>query len=346
MNKYRIGVVGTGGIAHAHLSGYRSVLGELGTVTAACDPRESVLADFAAKWSIPRTFATAGELIDSGEVDVLALLTPPAVRDEVIYPALERGVALLVEKPFGTSGRNAVRYVDAARHAAVPLAVGQNFRWFPEHVRLREEVHSGAIGEVEYIDARCFQDREQKPGVWRAEERKLEMAIFSVHIIDRIQALTSAEPEIVTAVTRRGTDTEIAGEQFTTLIVQFDDGSVGQMTSSWKSRGLPGNVLRVDGKLGSASAERVGPMSGPAGLSVQRRGEQVHQEAFPDDPQDPVAPKTYGYGMKELLMAMAEGREPVHSGRDNLRTMGIMEAAYLSAERAGAPVTTAEALDR
>ena len=346
MTKYRIGIVGTGGIAHAHLSGYRSVLGELGTVTAACDPRESVLADFADRWSIAETFSTADELIASGEVDVVALLTPPAVRDEVIFPALENGVALLVEKPFGTDGPNAVRYVDAAQQARVPLAVGQNFRWFPEHVRLREEVLAGRIGAIEYIDARCFQDREQKPGVWRADERKLEMAIFSVHIIDRIQALTTAEPQIVTAITRPGTDTEIEGEQFTTLIVQFDDGTVAQMTSSWKSRGLPGNVLRVDGLLGSAAAERVGPMGGPAALSLQLRGEEQHREEFPDDPEDPIAPKTYGYGMKELLTAIDEGREPVHSGRDNLRTMGIMEAAYLSAQRAGAPVTTAEALGR
>jgi predicted dehydrogenase len=48
--------------------------------------------------------------------------------------------------------------------------------------------------------------------------------------------------------------------------------------------------------------------------------------------------------IRELALAIREGRQPVHSGRDNLRTMGIMEAAYVSAAHGGDRVTIAEAL--
>ena len=37
--------------------------------------------------------------------------------------------------------------------------------------------------------------------------------------------------------------------------------------------------------------------------------------------------------MAELLLALEENREPTISGEDNLRTMALVEAAYVSAKR-------------
>jgi predicted dehydrogenase len=42
-----------------------------------------------------------------------------------------------------------------------------------------------------------------------------------------------------------------------------------------------------------------------------------------------------GESMKRLLQAVSTGTEPAHSGRDNLQTMAIVDAAYLSASRGG-----------
>lgn len=342
MTTHRIGLAGTGGIAHAHLAGYREVLGERAVVTAACDPRQDVLADFAAQYDVPHTFPDAASMIASGEVDAVVLLTPPAVRSEVIEPALAAGVAVLVEKPYATTGPEAVRYTEAAEQAGVPLAVGQNFRWFPEYQWLAGV--ADRLGEVYYLDARSFQDRPQPEGVWRAEERKLEMAIFSVHVIDRLQWLAPGVPVAVSAVTRRDPATRIEGEQFTTLTVQFSGDAVAQMTSTWRARALPSSDFRLDGTAGSALVHRPGPMDGDASGRLQLQGGAVETAEFPDPVDRRPGPATYGHGLKELLDAIDEGRAPSHSGRDNLRTMGIMEAAYLSAGRGGALVEVAEAL--
>ena len=48
-----------------------------------------------------------------------------------------------------------------------------------------------------------------------------------------------------------------------------------------------------------------------------------------------------GESMRELLLAVDAGREPIHSGRDNLQTMAIVDAAYLSAS-SGAQVEIAD----
>lgn len=343
MKRARIGIVGTGGIAHGHLAGYRRVLGDAVSIVAACDPRQDVAVAFAEKWGIPRTFNDARELIRSGEVDVIVLLTPPAVREEVIFPAIDAGVPVLVEKPFATDGPSAVRFTEASEQAGVPIAVSQNLRWLPEHRWASEQVLSGRLGQVEHLDARSFQYRPQQTGAWRANEAKLEMAIFSVHILDRIQSLAAGIPETVSAVTRRVRHSPIQGEQFSTVTIQFDDDAVAQMTSSWRSRGLPSQDLRVDGDEASIAVHRRDPAHGDAQGLLQRHGEPITVVQFPDSPSAAVV-DTFGHSLAEFLASIAQDRSASHSARNNLRTMGIMEAAYLSAERGGSAVAVAEAL--
>jgi predicted dehydrogenase len=303
-----------------------------------------VAAAFQEKYGIDHVFPDARSLIDAGVADVLVLLTPPAVRDEVIHPALEAGIPILVEKPFGTDGVKAVEYVRAAADRGVPIAVGQNFRWFPEHQWMRKVLDAGTLGTQTFIEARSFQDRPQQPGPWRAVERKLEMAIFSVHLIDRMQWLAPGIPTTVCAVTRRDPEHGIPGEQFSSLIVQFSDGVVGQMTSSWRARALPVNSMRVDLTGGSVAVERPHPMHGDAvGRFAVRGGDRVEEETFPDT-ERLHGRYSYGHSMAAFLDSLRAGTEPPHSGRNNLRTMGIMEAAYLSAGRGGSAVTVTEAL--
>jgi D-apiose dehydrogenase len=342
---HRVGLVGTGGIAHAHLRGYRSVVGDRAVVTAACDPRAEVLDRFCDEYGVAHRFPDAAAMVASGEVDVAVLLTPPKVREEVIAPALANGVHLLVEKPFAESAAAAVDFVRRAEQSGIQLAVSQNFRWFPEHEWMKGRLAGGDLGGLRFVEHRSFQNRPQPPGVWRAEESRLEMAIFSVHLIDRIQWMAAAvAPESVAAVTRRDPASGLAGEQFSSLIIQFSGGVVGQMTSNWMSKTLPTNELRTDLDRGSVAVRREQPMSGPARGWAQVEGEALTEVDFPESSQDPHAPRTYGHSLRELLDAIDEKREPRHSGRDNLRTMAIMDTAYLSAARGGALVTVDEVL--
>ena len=92
MAKYRIGLVCCGGIANNHIQGCKSVLSDLGEVVAGCDPNAETLNSFCDQYDLSLRFTDVEFLIGSEEVDVIALLTPPAVRSEVIFPAIERGV--------------------------------------------------------------------------------------------------------------------------------------------------------------------------------------------------------------------------------------------------------------
>lgn len=257
--RLRVGLVGTGWVAHQHIAGSRQVAGDLVDVVAACDPRREVLDDFCDQYDVGLRFDDAEAMVRSGEIEVLALLTPPSVRDEVIDPALEHGLHLLVEKPYATSGQLAVTYTEAAEAAGVTLAVGQNFRWFPEYQWLSQRLAQDDAGAPTYLEARSFQNRPQAPGQWRAQEHKLEMAIFSVHLIDRLQWLADREPMSVTALTRRGPGSDLPGEQLSSLLVAFADDVVGHVTSTASRRNMLSPSADTAHVIGSAPTRRRTP---------------------------------------------------------------------------------------
>jgi len=273
MRKQRIGIVGTGGIARDHIAGYRAVAGELCEVVAGCDPNTDNLNGFCTRYGVPRRFTDARVLIESGAVDVISLLTPPAVRAEVIFPAVDKGIHLLVEKPFAESLPDAMSFVEAAESASTLLAVNQSLRFMPDVLAIRDMLARGEIGEVRCIAHDHFQNRTRTRG-WRREEERLEISIFSIHVLDRIRWLCGQASEAVAAATRHW-DRNVRGETFTALTIQFAGGAVGTMVSNWHALGIPECRLRIDGTAGSLLSRKRSLTAGDATLMIQRAGGEV-----------------------------------------------------------------------
>lgn len=335
---YRIGLVGTGGVANIHFKGYKEILNERAIVTAGCDPNPSALAAFCDGRNIPHRFSDPGSLINSGEVDILVLLTPPAVRAEYIYPALEKGLHVLVEKPFGNTYKECLGYVEAARKSNARLAVSQNLRFYPDIEWAQEKVAAGELGKINYIASDHYQWRMQTGG-WRKDEQRLEIAIFSIHILDRMRWVAGLIPKTISALTRSSwLPDSPRGEIFTDLRIEFEGGCIGHMTSSWYSR-IQESRLRVDGTLGSLTTTRPDAVHDKAQGVIEVEGKGMERHDFN---RARAVDKAFGYSLKHLIDAIDEGREPIHSGQDNLQTMTIVDGAYLSAERGGKPVTAEE----
>ena len=337
MKKWRIGIIGCGGIAHAHINGYRAVAGDVCEVVAGCDTDEGRLRSFCDQYSVAHRFGTSQELLESGEVDIISLLTPPAVRAEAIFPAAERGIHMLVEKPFAESMGDALAFVEAAERGSATLAVNQSLRFMPDVLAAREMIAAGEIGDVRVIAHDHFQNRTQTVG-WRRDEERLEISIFSIHVLDRIRWLCGRMPEAVASATRHW-DENVRGETFTSLTVQFEGGAVGAMVSSWHAPGIPECRLRVDGTAGSILSQKEAALADEATLTVYGSGEEP---ACREMRLDNAFTMNMGESMACLLSAIEAGEQPHHSGRDNLQTLAIVDAAYLSASRGGARVEIEE----
>ena len=132
----RIGLAGCGGIAQAHLDGYRQLVDSGCShfeITALCDSvgesRQSsanTLAEF--QEATPAQFESLTELIEAGVVDGVDVCTPHGDHHTTAIACLDAGLHVMVEKPLGVSIRAARQIVEASDRSGKVLSVAENAR--------------------------------------------------------------------------------------------------------------------------------------------------------------------------------------------------------------------------
>ena len=130
----RIGFVGAGAIAQRHLEVLASRDVE---VVAVCDtdqPRASA----AAAGPGARTYTDRGQMFDAESLDAVFVCTPPAGHVEPASEALERGVAVYLEKPLARAVSDGEAIVAAWEASAAVCAVGYQWRSLDVVDALRE----------------------------------------------------------------------------------------------------------------------------------------------------------------------------------------------------------------
>ena len=135
-DKVRIGLVGCGDIAGAHLEGYQ-LQAESGCqhfeVVALCDPVEEARGRCAEKLRSfqagePEQFGALDDLIAAGIVDGVDVCTPHGDHHTTAVACLDAGVHVLVEKPLGITIKAAKQIEAAAKRTGKILSVAENAR--------------------------------------------------------------------------------------------------------------------------------------------------------------------------------------------------------------------------
>jgi predicted dehydrogenase len=151
----RWGVVGTGGIA-------RTVMSDLlllpdARLTAVCSRSADRAAAYAGELTVPEGLERPRPALYTDleamlpEIDVLYVATPHSVHHEAVLPALASGTAVLCEKALTTHYGHAQAMVEAARTHRTFLMEAVWTRFNPLHVKLRELIAAGTIGEVRRV---------------------------------------------------------------------------------------------------------------------------------------------------------------------------------------------------
>jgi predicted dehydrogenase len=99
----------------------------------------------------PRDDAAWRALCASGDVDLVAVHSPPFLHRAHVEAALAHGKHVLCDKPFGLDAGEAQAMLDAARAAGVVHALNFEFRRHPVVERMRSLVAEGAIGRPEHV---------------------------------------------------------------------------------------------------------------------------------------------------------------------------------------------------
>lgn len=122
-------------------------------VVAIADPRADCRAKAAILDRRLRVHDDGRELIDSDDIDAIAIATPVSTHYEIAARALRRGKHVLVEKPLCTDVAEAEELIALAAKHRLALLVDHVYVFHDAVQALRDLKHSGAIGTVSYYDS-------------------------------------------------------------------------------------------------------------------------------------------------------------------------------------------------
>ncbi len=169
----RVAILGTGGMARAHVSAYHDMADV--EVVAGVDTNPERLEAFLAEHQISNGFASVDDLLAWGEFDAVSNVTPDGVHRVTTLPLLKAGKHVLCEKPLATTEEEALEMAQTADASGVVNMVNLTYRNVPALMEAARLIEAGAIGEIRHFEASYFQSWLTQPlwGDWRTESQWL-----------------------------------------------------------------------------------------------------------------------------------------------------------------------------
>lgn len=127
-----------------------------------------------------------------GEIDAAVVTAQSTAHAVAIRAGLERGLPVLVEKPFATTMRDAEDLVALAAERGVTLMVSQNYRFFPGAALVQDLVKKKTYGAVAAAFGEFWCDWPGKP--YQHGMRHVMGLEMAVHHFDLVRAIFEAEP--------------------------------------------------------------------------------------------------------------------------------------------------------
>ncbi len=194
-------------------------------------------ADFCKANGLTLTTSVDEVLADPG-IQAVVLATPHTTHRKLVEKAAAARKHVFCEKPFALSKADAQAAVATCRSANVALGVGQNFRFLPSIVALRELVVSGALGTIMHAEGNYSHDWLAGQGRenWRTaleESRAGGMTGMGIHVLDSFSYLVGPMKR-VSALSRRRVLDLPAGDS-TAALIDFANGATGTLGTTLKT---------------------------------------------------------------------------------------------------------------
>jgi predicted dehydrogenase len=287
-----------------------------------------------------RVFARLEEALDDGP-DLVVVAAPNTAHVEVARAAIDRGVAVVVDKPLASTAAEAGELVDRARSAGVPITVFHNRRWDSEQLTLRRLLGEGALGTVSRYESRFERWRPApSPERWRealsSEQGGGVLLDLGTHLIDQAVALFGPPSHVYAEVeARRGTP----GDDDAFVALRHGGGTVSHLWASAVTA-VPAARLRVQGSEAGFEVAALDPQEDAlrAGGSPREPGwgtpaASEYQRLVRDDVTEAVVPEPGDWRRFYVLLrdALTGGGPPPVEPEEGVAVLRILEAARRSA---------------
>lgn len=329
--KIRIAVVGCGRISKNHFGSIEEHSSDLELV-AICDSNKTVLSEHEGVYKV-KGYLKLQDMLESEEIDIVTICTPSGVHPDQVVMAAEHGVHVMTEKPMATRWEDGVRMVKACDKAGVRLFVVKQNRRNTTLQLLKRAVTEKRFGKINMVHLNVFWTRPQDyydqaewRGTWEFDggafmnqaSHYIDLLDWLIGPVDKIQAMMS-------------TTRDIEAEDTGVLNVKWRNGALGSMAVTMLT--YPQNMEGSITILGDKGSARVG------GVAVNDIQKWEFDEAkdYDNEINDANYQTTsvYGFGhplyFKNVVDVIRGDAEPETDGREGLKSLELLIAAYLSA---------------
>jgi predicted dehydrogenase len=220
MTKLRVAVIGAGSWGRNHVRSVASLADA--ELAAVCDLSPKVRDAMARNY--PAALVTDDVDAALAAADAVVVATPATSHATLAARAIERGLPVLVEKPFTLTSAEAERVVGLAERTGVPLVVGHLLVFHPAVERLKAMIAGGELGEVYYLYS-------QRVNLGQVRPDENALWSFGPHDVSVALELLGERPVRVSANGRSYLQPGIEDVVFMTL--EFASGVMAHVQMSW-----------------------------------------------------------------------------------------------------------------
>jgi UDP-N-acetyl-2-amino-2-deoxyglucuronate dehydrogenase len=330
--KIRFALVGCGRIAANHFAAIAQHADRCELV-GVCDIDSAALAA-AAQATGARPFRSLAEMLARSEADAYIIATPSGLHPEQAIQIAAAGRHVITEKPMATRWEDGKRMVAACDAAGVRMFVVKQNRRNATLQLLKRAVDQKRFGRIYMVNLNVFWTRPDAyynsarwRGTWEYDGGAfMNQASHYVDLIDWIIGPVESL-QAYTATLARDIEVEDTG----VISLRWRNGALGSMNVTMLTypRNLEGSITI----LGECGSVRIG------GVAVN----EVQQWEFATPHEDDLLVReasyattsVYGFGhplyYDNVIRVLRGEAEPETDGREGLKSLEILVAAYMSA---------------
>lgn len=327
--------IGAGYFSQFHFDAWSRIEGV--ELVAVCDLDPSVAEAAAKKYGIAASYTNVIEMLDEIEPDFVDIITRPDSHLELVREAVARGIPIICQKALAPSFNEAQEIVGVAADAGVPMMVHENFRFQPWYREIKRLINEGAIGDkLHAVSFRCRTGDGWQEDAYLARQpyfREMpRLLIFEtgVHFIDTFRYLAGEIEGVYATLAKHNSD--IQGEDAATVMFEFASGASGLWDGnrfnepvSQDARLTFGEAL-IEGNGGSIR------LYGTGKLALQPLGEPEAEVEYSFENRN-FAGDCVLATQQHFVDCLRNGATFETSGHEYLKTLGVVEAIYQSAEQ-------------
>ncbi len=326
----RVGIIGTGAIAHKHAQAYRNIGYE---VTACTDVSRAHGEAFAAKWNA-EFVGSYQEVCRHARVDYVDVCTFPDFRLEPVAICAQTKKHVQVQKPIATNLETARRMIETAAGGGILLGVVSQHRFDDASLFLVKAFADGRLGKLLQCDCyvKWYRSAEyySRPikGSWQTEGGGA-LINQAIHQVDLMRWFGGPVTE-VSGIWQLGALHKIESEDVVNAVVRFASGATGVIqaaTAFWPGypermefHGTKGTAIIQGDKLTAWDVENDSGEPAPVVKEIASGA---------SDPMA-ISLEPFERQFTDFGDAIRTGRRPKCAGEDGYHALEIVDAVYRS----------------